>query len=101
MTTVYACIGNSDDKLTQARWHEFWIQFRATVITNAQRIYGEWTSIAVSPYQNACICFETLEGGDEVMKHAFARLAREYSQDSIAWAEAPVTEFLGEEWLHD
>ena len=94
MTTVYACIGNSDDKLTQERWHLFWIQFRTTVITNALRIYGEWTSIAVSPYQNACICFEILESGVPSMKAALARLAREYSQDSIAWAEVPETEFL-------
>lgn len=95
MTTVYACIGNSDDKLVQERWHLFWIQFRATIITNALRIYGEWASIAVSPYQNACICFEIGDDGVAPMKAALVQLARDYGQDSIAWAEAPVTEFLG------
>lgn len=93
LLTVYVSIGNSDDKLTQARWHEFWVAFRSVVTDRAIRVHGEWLSIGCAPYQNACICFEVPAGAVNALKTELAEVAAEFGQDSIAWAEA-VTEFL-------
>lgn len=90
--TVYACIGNSDDKLTQQRWHEFWCEFRAVVVT-AARVHGEWLSISCAPYQNGCICFEITPEAAAILKASLAELASRFGQDSIAWAVA-ATEFI-------
>jgi hypothetical protein len=85
---VYVSIGNSDDKLPQARWHEFWVEFRRTVVHHASQVHGEWLSIGCAPYQNACICLELPAGNANGLKIDLATLAAEFGQDSIAWAEA-------------
>jgi len=86
--TVYASIGNSDDKLTQARWAEFHAKVTATVRSHALRVYGDWTSGSADPWQNACIGFEIGHETTERLRRDLAELAAEYGQDSIAWAEA-------------
>lgn len=92
--TVYASIGNSDDKLPQRRWHEYWVTFRRQVLNYADRVHGEWLSIGCAPYQNGCICFDLPELAAASLKAELRKVAGEFGQDSIAWAEA-VTEFLG------
>lgn len=86
--TVYASIGNSDDKLTQARWAEFHGKFSAAVRGHALQVYGDWTSLTTDPWQNACIAFEIGYEVSERLQLDLAELAAEYDQDSIAWAEA-------------
>lgn len=98
---AYVSIGNSDDKLTQAEWSEYVGKTQA-VIANAVssfdgRIHGEWFSRPDAPWQNACWCVELDMPAEHYLvrlKRAFAEVAGIYRQDSIAWAEAPVTEFL-------
>lgn len=92
--TVYASIGNPDDKLTQARWSEFHDKFTTAVRGLALRIYGDWVSVSASPWQNACIAFEIGWETSERLQRDLAELAAEYGQDSIAWAEAD-TELIG------
>jgi hypothetical protein len=90
--TVYASIGNSDDKLSQARWSQFVWAFRDCMGRFASVVYGEWLSAPDSSYQNACVAIAT-----EIplmLKAALATLAEEYGQDSIAWAEVAETEFI-------
>lgn len=94
--TVYASIGNSDDKLSQQRWHEFWVAFRNAVTEAAARVHGEWLSIGCAPYQNACICADIPAAKVADLKACLAELAADFRQDSIAWAEAR-TEFIGPE----
>ncbi len=93
--TVYASIGNSDDKLTQAQWAQFHEIFAALIRKGADRVYGDWHSLPNSPWQNACIAFEITAANAERLKAALADLATEFAQDSIAWAEAAGTQFLG------
>jgi hypothetical protein len=92
--TVYASIGNSDDKLTQARWAEFHDKVGAAVRGLALQVYGDWASAGADPWQNACIAFEIGHETSERLKRDLAELAAEYGQDSIAWAEAD-TKFIG------
>lgn len=89
--TVYACIGNSDDKLGQARWSAFHRKFVALVRAHASTVYGEWTSASASPWQNACVAFEIDPDEARTLQRLLTLLAGEYGQDSIAWAEADTT----------
>lgn len=86
--TVYASIGNSDDKLTQARWAEFHEKFGTAIRGLALQVYGNWVSPSTDPWQNACIGFEIGYETSERLRRDLAELAAEYGQDSIAWAEA-------------
>lgn len=94
LVTVYVSIGNSDDKLTQARWSAFHERVTLACRNYARQVFGQWLSAPASEYQNACIAF-AIEA-DEVswLKKELASVAESYEQDSIAWAEA-VTEFIG------
>lgn len=90
---AYISIGNSDDKLTQARWAEF---YRATnILLRAYgNVHGQWVSEPASAWQNACWCLEFEDTGPFPLKKELAGLAKTFDQDSIAWAEVPETEFL-------
>ena len=92
--TVYASIGNSDDKLTQAEWCAFTLSFVNTIKLLAERILGEWYSAPKSPWQNACVGFIVSEQNAPFLKSKLADLAPRYRQDSIAWAEVSTTLFL-------
>jgi hypothetical protein len=91
--TVYVSIGNSDDKLTQAEWANYVQVTRNLLRLRAREIHGEWYSAADSDYQNACFCAVLGDDADTIRK-SLAELRAAWRQDSIAWAEAPVTEFI-------
>jgi hypothetical protein len=95
MITVYVSIGNSDDKLTQDEWRDYQLQVRAYLRTHAQQVHGEWYSTPTSKYQNACFCV-VLRDGDraELVKMGLAEIRESFRQDSVAWAEVPVTNFI-------
>lgn len=90
--TVYISIGNSDDKLTQVEWAEFYGMTDSLVRRWARHVHGAWLSAPDSSYQNACWCIQWLPE-DTGLKLTLARYAAEFRQDSIAWAEA-TTEFI-------
>jgi hypothetical protein len=88
--TVYVSIGNSDDKLTQADWSLF-VDETYEAIARQSHVHGVWTSASADRYQNACFCFELPAERIGKVKDALARVAAEYRQDSIAWADAETT----------
>jgi hypothetical protein len=94
--TVYASIGNSDDKLSQARWSDYHARFLALVREHADTVWGSWLSNPADPWQNACAAFE-IQGGQRTgaLKAELVRLAADFEQESIAWATVVDTEFLG------
>ena len=92
---VYVCVGNSDDKLTQQQWARYVAEFRDLVTGSAMRTHGVWFSPPDIAYQNAVICVEFVTGFDfRDLKRELGRLAADYYQNSIAWAEVPNTEFI-------
>jgi len=91
---VYISIGNSDDKLTQTEWSRYHRAWRAAVAKHAARTHGAWTSPSTAPWQNACLCVEICPGQEAALREELTALRRLFRQDSIAWAEAPTTEFL-------
>jgi hypothetical protein len=97
--TYYISIGNSDDKLTQARWAQFIYEINEEVSNvPGVRLHGEWHSLPLAPWQNACWCIEVNQerhpGTIDHLKEHMARIARYYGQTSIAWAKAEM-EFIG------
>lgn len=95
MITVYASIGNSDDKLTQFAWAAFIDDTSHAIDQFAEQIHGVWHSAPDAPWQNACICFEIDETSVERLKGSLAQVAADFRQDSIAWAVVAETEFIG------
>lgn len=95
MITVYISIGNSDDRLTQAEWHAFYVETNMAIRLSAAEIHAACVSDSVSTYQNACWCAVLLGDGDTAhLRVKLAELAAKYRQDSITWAVAEV-EFIG------
>lgn len=92
---IYVGIGNSDDGLTQTEWHLFVSDTRGILRMFVSKVHGMWFSLPDDPWQNACFCveFEDDERANTA-KVELGRLAARFRQESIAWAEAPVTEFL-------
>lgn len=90
---IYVSIGNSDDKLSQKRWFEFVRNVDSVVRLRSLEVHGAWFSNPVSPYQNACWCFEIWPSEARILKTELAMLAHDFGQDSITWAPAKV-EFI-------
>lgn len=94
MITAFVMLGNSDDKLSQDRWASFVRCARDRLRRHAREIHGEWYSAPDSDYQNACFCVVIPEDSAGLVKMELSTLREDYQQDSIAWSEAPVTEFI-------
>lgn len=92
---AYISIGNSGDKLPQRMWVAFQLETKMVIQSTTALIHGEWHSAPDTIYQNACYCIDISPDEIPELKGTLAGLAKEFNQDSIAWAEAPVTEFLG------
>lgn len=91
---AYVSIGNSDDKLAQHDWACFVADVTLILHRHNVRFHGSWFSEPASMWQNACFCIELPDVLAGPLKQDLAAMARKYHQDSIAWAEAPETEFL-------
>jgi hypothetical protein len=93
--TIYASIGNSDDKLSQHEWSVYVRSFVNTVhrYVRPGQVHGIWHSFPDDPYQNACICFEATPEQAADVRRDLEELRQLHRQDSIAWATAQ-TEFI-------
>jgi hypothetical protein len=96
---VYISIGNSDDKLSQWAWANYVMAVDVALMdardapgSPVSKRHGVWQSASASHWQNACWCVEVTDPDE--LKDRLRELAGQYGQDSIAWAEAPTTEFL-------
>ena len=94
MNVVYISIGNSDDKLTQAEWADFYQRTADLIEAYTHLVHGVWMSAATSQYQNACWAVVPFPKPIIEFKAELSRLGKIFAQDSIAWAECPETEFL-------
>lgn len=96
---VYISIGNSDDKLGQARWAQFTRSVEGALIGPADQIHGNWRSLPDMQWQNACWCIEfydtTPAAQIDGLRDRLRDLAARYGQDSISWAEVSRQEMLG------
>ena len=87
---AYISIGNSDDKLTQQEWADFYATVDELVVGHSSprgtkiRIHGRWASAPTDPFQNACWCIEIDDPNG--LREELRRLTPRFQQDSIAWA---------------
>jgi len=95
-STVYVSIGNSDDKLTQEEWADYWSTVDERVVDYAERVYGVWQSNPNSVYQNACWSFELDEENRDSLVEDLNEIRLKFRQDQIAWANAE-TYFISNE----
>ncbi len=91
--TVYVAIGNSDDRLGQSDWADFYRAVDVAVGRLSSMIYGRWVSEPTTPYQNACWAFEVMPEQRDALRNTLVAIADKYGQESVAWSRAP-TEFL-------
>jgi hypothetical protein len=89
--TIYISIGNSDDKLTQNEWSHFYAWVAGSIDQYAHRVHGRWFSDPCGPWQNAAWCFEIVPDSVQALQGRLMQHAKNYRQDSIAWAEAQTT----------
>lgn len=92
--TVYASIGNSDDKLGQREWADFVREMTTLVGRYASEVYGWWFSTPDKPWQNAVCAFLLDTYQVERLRVELTALRVAYRQDSVAWAVAARTEFI-------
>ncbi len=97
-TTVYFTIGNSDDKLPQARWSKFVAAVHLVVDRETRRgatVEFAGYSAPAAAWQNAlwCVTVPDLPSLDR-LRSSLRELAARYGQDSIAWAEVGVVQLL-------
>lgn len=92
--TIYASIGNSDNKLSQQRWSEFAQAFVEFVERHASQVYGVWFSKPDAPYQNACVGFAIAPSAAVWMRDCLVHLRANYDQTSVAWAVVERTDFI-------
>ncbi len=93
----YITIGNSDDKLSQQRWAEFCREVDKVLKGLRVPRYFHGYSLPNAPWQNAIWAVE-MDESDQVnierVKELLRWVADRFKQDSIAWTQAPFTEFL-------
>lgn len=110
MPTVYATIGNSDDKLGQAQWSRFAAEFIETIRIQADEIHGVWWSAPDTPWQNCCVGFsikdETLPPENaptahelghnriELLQESLTKLREFYGQEAVAWVRGHPPEMI-------
>lgn len=84
-------IGNSDDKLSQKSWSDFFKEVHETVKAFAASMYFTGTSDGHAPWQNATFVFSVDEVFVDALKHKLTEIRGRYSQDSVAWSVCDTT----------
>lgn len=96
MTDFYVSIGNSDNRLDQARWSRFCEEFEIIITRFSRQIYGIWYTLPNSMFQGMCIGMK-LDNDYSIgsFRKSLTELAERYEQDSIAVTLASITDFVG------
>ncbi len=85
---VYVAIGNSDGKLNQRGWANFWDSVHELITRSADHIHSATHSLPNSPWQNALWCVEVDPDRAQDLREALNHLRAVFRQDSIGWAAA-------------
>ncbi len=84
MKTIVVQIGNSDNKLTQSEWSQFWALTDAVLRECSNQMHFAGTSDPTSPWQNAAWIFEPRSNNSSELAAALSAVAKTFRQDSIA-----------------
>ena len=92
--TVYATIGNSDDKLGQAQWATFANEFVTTIRVHSREVHGVWWSEPGSAWQNCCVGFAIAEESIAALQAALAKMREFFGQDAVTWVRGHPPEMI-------
>jgi hypothetical protein len=91
MSTAVICIGNSDDKLTQAEWSEYVKDVDTFVDKWRFNVYFRGFPASSERWQNACWVLDARDLFGEpagmaldILRDELGRISKKYKQDSIA-----------------
>jgi len=82
--TITIQIGNSDDKLSQNRWHDYCEHVQGVLDYHPIELHFSGFSRPDAPWQNACWVGVAKEADVESIKAALRTCAEIFDQDSIA-----------------
>lgn len=86
MKTVTLQVGNTDDKLRQAKWSQF-VEIIGAAVEIFGKVHFSGGSDWYKPWQNACWVFEIEDDKIEPLKTDIARIRGLFEQTSAAWTE--------------
>ena len=84
MKTVVIQIGNSDDKLTQSEWSEYWSEVETEICDLAIEKHFCGGSGTITPWQNFCWVIAIEESNVPVLHNRLRDIRERYRQDSVA-----------------
>lgn len=91
MNTATICIGNSDDKLTQAEWSQYVADVDNFIDRWHLPVYFRGFPGSAEQWQNACWVLDARDlfgepagQARDILRSELGRLAKKYKQDSIA-----------------
>lgn len=93
MKTVTVCIGNSDNKLTQQEWSQFYDKVNSLVVCDCSEIYFVGCTNPSSQYQSATWVMKISDIGIGYLKAHLKYCRETFRQDSIAFIVGE-TEFV-------
>jgi hypothetical protein len=82
--TVAIQIGNSDDKLAQREWSEYWAEIETEVMDLAVEKHFCGGSGTINPWQNFCWVIEIEESNIQPLVNRIRVIREKYRQDSVA-----------------
>ena len=87
-------IGNTDDKLTQREWSQFFHRVDGVIRDAAHNVYFSGHALPAAPWQNGCWCFDVNSKITRLyLERVILTIAKNYRQESVAWTEGE-TDFL-------
>ena len=84
MTTVTLQIGNSDDKLSQAEWSNFFRDCHDCIIDHSEAVHFAAPSIGSALWQNGCFVAEISDDDIAIFSLELTAIRMRYRQDSVA-----------------
>lgn len=93
-STVHIAIGNTDNKLTQQEWANYFSDVSTLVHgwNGITQVFGEWVSPSTAPFQNAAWAFAYPANWEDFRDH-LSSTAGKYGQTTVA-VNISVTEFV-------
>lgn len=91
--TVLIQIGNSDDRLTQKLWSEYYSDVERLVDIYTEEVFFKGCALPNSQYQNAAFIVLLEEKDIDAFKKSLQNVRRKYFQNSIA-IQIGETEFI-------
>jgi len=91
MPTITLQIGNSDDHLPQARWHDYVEVVRTLLEAGPAQIHFFGAPPNWAPWQNAAWVFVAEREQIPALQAALIEIRARFEQDSFAWTEGETT----------